>query len=247
MPRVILCLLVLSAGLGVWGRDAVGEGVVPGDPQCLERLLYVDQLHDLAIHDLRLLRNTIYARHGLAFQSQDLKTYFSRFAWYAAEQAAVKDRLTSIDIANARLIARIEKNAAPRSAQGRKLVGVWHPDPVMPATPPDQLTFFANGTFGYIFQAGTEIFGSKGFSGLWRIQGKQLSLVALTETIFTYDAVALSEFGNRYEGPREGRKYVIPERTEINPGFDIGNEEIVPGKLKRDRIVLFGVPWYKHG
>lgn len=31
---------------------------------------------------LRILRNTVYARHGYIFKSKDLKEYFSRFDWY---------------------------------------------------------------------------------------------------------------------------------------------------------------------
>lgn len=31
---------------------------------------------------LRILRNTVYAQHGYAFRSPDLKKYFSQFAWY---------------------------------------------------------------------------------------------------------------------------------------------------------------------
>ncbi len=31
---------------------------------------------------LRILRNTIYAQHGLTFSSGDLKNYFSQFDWY---------------------------------------------------------------------------------------------------------------------------------------------------------------------
>lgn len=32
--------------------------------------------------ELRLKRNTIYARHGYAFSSSDLTEYFSQFEWY---------------------------------------------------------------------------------------------------------------------------------------------------------------------
>ncbi len=34
---------------------------------------------------LRILRNTIYAQHGLSFSSKDLQTYFSQFDWYMAD------------------------------------------------------------------------------------------------------------------------------------------------------------------
>lgn len=39
-------------------------------------------LAGLSKSDLRIMRNTIYARHGYIFQSADLANYFSNFDWY---------------------------------------------------------------------------------------------------------------------------------------------------------------------
>lgn len=37
---------------------------------------------ELTKDDLKLLRNTIYAQYGYAFQSKDLQEYFTKFEWY---------------------------------------------------------------------------------------------------------------------------------------------------------------------
>ncbi len=39
-------------------------------------------LYGLSKSELRILRNTIYARHGRKFKSQDLQQYFNSFPWY---------------------------------------------------------------------------------------------------------------------------------------------------------------------
>jgi hypothetical protein len=46
---------------------------------------------------LRIMRNYLYARHGLPFKSKDLTAYFGQFIWYdpieglTAEQVKLKD------------------------------------------------------------------------------------------------------------------------------------------------------------
>jgi hypothetical protein len=46
------------------------------------RNLYLDPEHNYSIDDLKLMKNTIYAQHGIVFKSQDLKEYFNQFDWY---------------------------------------------------------------------------------------------------------------------------------------------------------------------
>lgn len=51
---------------------------------------------------LRIVRNEIFARHGKAFKSTDLKNYFASKAWYkeAADQSHVEDGLNEYERAN---------------------------------------------------------------------------------------------------------------------------------------------------
>jgi serine/threonine-protein kinase len=49
---------------------------------------------------LRLLRNTVYARHGRIFDSTDLRAYFNRQSWYQPSQLYKDSMLTTTDRAN---------------------------------------------------------------------------------------------------------------------------------------------------
>lgn len=51
------------------------------DIVCYRKLTHSD-LSGLSKSQLRILRNTIYARHGRKFKSADLRNYFNRFSWY---------------------------------------------------------------------------------------------------------------------------------------------------------------------
>jgi hypothetical protein len=66
----------------VWGRPDLADSVndwlgcvlfAAGDGECLQ---------DQPDARLRIMRNYLYARHGLPFQSNDLTVYFGQFIWY---------------------------------------------------------------------------------------------------------------------------------------------------------------------
>lgn len=59
--------------------------------------------------DLRILRNSIFARYGLMFKSEDLKTYFSKFEWYQPQHPNVDAMLNEIERKNVKIIKEVEK------------------------------------------------------------------------------------------------------------------------------------------
>lgn len=73
-----------------------------------DRLLTVEDLEGFTREELRLLRNTIYARHGRVFQSPDLQWYFERRSWYAPRPTYTDSALTENDRANGKLILHVE-------------------------------------------------------------------------------------------------------------------------------------------
>lgn len=73
-----------------------------------ERLLTDDDVINMSQSDLRVMRNEIYARHGLIFQSADMKNYFSAQPWYTPQYDNVIDMLSSIEKNNIALIKRYE-------------------------------------------------------------------------------------------------------------------------------------------
>ena len=109
---------------------------------------------DLAVlskGDLRLLRNAIYARHGLIFKSWDLQDWFSRFPCYKPQYADVDDKLTWDDKANIRAIQTYENPVPNRNVKAADLVGDWMGGFPSPAGSVDELKIYADGTieFGY--------------------------------------------------------------------------------------------------
>jgi len=59
--------------------------------------------------DLKLLRNTVYARHGRPFQAVELRQYFEGRPWYSRNNNYSDADLTSDDKANITLIHKAEK------------------------------------------------------------------------------------------------------------------------------------------
>lgn len=63
---------------------------------------------------LRFLRNSIFARHGYIFQSEDLKEIFSQFSWYRPRSNDVTKELNQIELYNINFIKSQEPTLQPR-------------------------------------------------------------------------------------------------------------------------------------
>lgn len=73
-------------------------------------LLTEDQLKSYDAGTLRLIRNEIYARHGLIFKSADLNAYFSSKSWYHGTVSSASEiALNAIEKQNVDLINAYEK------------------------------------------------------------------------------------------------------------------------------------------
>jgi hypothetical protein len=111
-------LMLLSRALGTpfppnelalptWYADKVD--ITPLDDVArLDRQVAVDELRDLSRRDLRLLRNTIYARRGREFNSPLLQSYFSEKEWYAPDPAYGDGKLTALDQRNIQVVRSLE-------------------------------------------------------------------------------------------------------------------------------------------
>jgi YARHG domain len=74
----------------------------------LGEALEVKALRQLSLRDLRLLRNTIYARHGRPFKSQILRDHFEGMTWYKVDAAYSDKKLSAVDTRNIALIKSVE-------------------------------------------------------------------------------------------------------------------------------------------
>ncbi len=99
-------LLALRLGKEEWLNDnEIGRFVRTSH---LDRQLTLKDLDGLSRRDLRILRNTIYARHGRPFVSEILQHYFGTLEWYVADPTYTGARLAAVDRRNINLIRGLE-------------------------------------------------------------------------------------------------------------------------------------------
>jgi hypothetical protein len=91
------------------GEFAVDEGLRTQAANSLDAVLSVKELRQLSLRDLRLLRNTLYARRGRPFKSPLLQEHFEHMPWYKPDPAYSDTRLTETDKRNIALIVQVEK------------------------------------------------------------------------------------------------------------------------------------------
>ncbi|HEX6285396.1 MAG TPA: YARHG domain-containing protein, partial [Pyrinomonadaceae bacterium] len=83
--------------------------LLPGDMELFEhRNISEQMLHGLSLHELRLLRNEIYARHGRVFRTDWLSQYFWSQPWYTADENFKDEELSAQDKANVETIVKYE-------------------------------------------------------------------------------------------------------------------------------------------
>ena len=83
--------------------------ILPGDMQFFENKTISEQmLHGLSLHELRLLRNEIYARHGRMFRAEWLQQYFYFQPWYNPDENFKDEELSGNDKLNVETIVQYE-------------------------------------------------------------------------------------------------------------------------------------------
>ena len=83
--------------------------LLPGDMEYFENKTVSEQmLHGLSLHELRLLRNEIYARHGRMFRADWLQQYFFFQPWYSPDENFKDEELSGNDKVNVETIVKYE-------------------------------------------------------------------------------------------------------------------------------------------
>jgi hypothetical protein len=101
------------------GFSAGKRVIYNGSITLLDNIIPDSALAVLSKDELMLLRNTIYAKHGMIFQSNDLKTNFQKFSWYNPKNNNVEGRFSDIDKVNIKNIQTFE-NAQPNNNINKK-------------------------------------------------------------------------------------------------------------------------------
>ena len=83
--------------------------LLPGDMEFFENKTISQQmLQGLSLHELRLLRNEIYARHGRMFRAEWLQQYFYTQPWYNPDENFKDEQLSGNDKLNVETIVKYE-------------------------------------------------------------------------------------------------------------------------------------------
>jgi hypothetical protein len=83
--------------------------LAPGDMELFEdKLISAAMLRGLSLHELRLLRNEIYARHGRIFKTMWLQQYFGTQPWYDPKEEFKDEELSGPDKTNVETIVAHE-------------------------------------------------------------------------------------------------------------------------------------------
>ena len=83
--------------------------IAPGDMELFENKLSSDaMLRGLSLHELRLLRNEIYARHGRIFKTLWIQQYFGGQPWYDPREDFKDEEITGSDKTNIETIVAYE-------------------------------------------------------------------------------------------------------------------------------------------
>lgn len=83
--------------------------LLPGDMELFENKPISEQmLQGLSLHELRLLRNEIYARHGRMFRAEWLQQHFFNQPWYTPDENFKDESLSGNDKLNVETIVKIE-------------------------------------------------------------------------------------------------------------------------------------------
>ena len=104
-PDDMIELGLISRALGSFALDDDAREDKAGG---LEQPLDVKALRQLSLRDLRLLRNTIYAKRGRPFKSQIVREHFEGMSWYKVDPTYSDDKLNAVDNRNIALIKSVE-------------------------------------------------------------------------------------------------------------------------------------------
>ena len=105
----------------------------PGDMELFEnKLISEAMLHGLSLHELRLLRNEVYARHGRIFKTMWIQQYFGGQSWYDPKDDFKDEDISGSDKTNIETIVayenRLHNSIATKPITRELLTGLFVED-----------------------------------------------------------------------------------------------------------------------
>ena len=159
---------------GIFTNNALR--ILLGEANRLNNKLDMFSLAGLDAQHLRLLRNMIYARHGLRFSSADLNSYFGRFDWYNPRLTNVDHMMTETDFENVRLVQTFEsRNENQPAINWNDCIGVWQDYPAMAAGWSNRFVIYPDNRLEFLYsQMHSGLRLVSGLNGKYEITGNVL-------------------------------------------------------------------------
>ncbi len=209
------------------------KAIYNGAIEELERVFSNDNLAILNAHELKLLRNMIFAQHMYAFKSKELQEWFSKFDWYEPLDNDVTDNITLIDSMNIEWIKLFEsahKKTQAVDIDDDQLIGIWHVSPIVAAGYGELIYFYPDHTFK--ITANQMDWGNRlsSISGTWSIEVNALVLEVTEKCILTGGEIVegyascASDFA--IEGGTSEIVTVSPSETRIYPISEIVTDDL---------------------
>jgi hypothetical protein len=128
-----LVFLQVACNTNAQGQNAAYRDIVKkGNLDTLGTLLSEVELNKFSKDELRIIRNTIFAKYGFIFGSEDLKKHFEQFTWYQATRTNVDEYLTDIDRENIKTIQSVENNiSVQENNSNQPAIETAKPDKIM--------------------------------------------------------------------------------------------------------------------
>jgi hypothetical protein len=207
--RKIYVIIFLSLCSVAWGQYVTfTEAINTGNLSRINEILEDPYMHYdwekwnngfliFTQNELKLLRNTIYAKYGYKFNTPDMQKHFSQFNWYNGVKTNVEAELTNIERQYVSMIQRIEANY-PSASNG--VIGYWLDLPdgnwweinpmlyVYNRKNKIDLIIYPNGTFFLLYkqtetvEAGTA-YWTFGYVGIWSFKNNEFCVSYLREDI----------------------------------------------------------------
>lgn len=230
-------------------NDTAIRIIYSGDIELLNKPLNIFCVGRLNYFQLKILRNTIYAKYGYEFKSGDMKNYFLKCPWYKVNTRFSESMFNDTDKYNLQLINSFEANSLKGyidQIDTRSMIGVWQETPEFADGWGDRFEFHGNGTL--IWYA-SQMNSSKRllkYIGKWNISNN-----CLTYSIENIEYIKDGSISINIENYM-GYTIINGNRIQIrlpNPEiyyFSIGNLQLYEkNNVKKSSIEIANEKWFK--
>ena len=150
--------------------DPLVESVIyMGEWQVLTNPLEGKDLRGITSSQLRNLRNTIFARHGHSFRSQDLREHYENFEWYEPQSGDVSALLTDSEKRNVAIIQEIERGIGGRDSNDSRDMRLQSP---LGYT--IEMGYASTGETYEFYLDSVTVYGSRVDRGTWRMADRYI-------------------------------------------------------------------------